>query len=429
LIDDQVAEGRYIEYKVDIPVSDEEQKRQRASRVVQPVDRSWVYGKSLMPFGRDKLLEELVAFANADGGVLILGIVEADVAPHHAAGFRPLPAVSDLERRLRDAIVNCVEPRLPHGVVKAIPLQDDGAGVVLLEVEPSRLGPHRVRGTREATIRREDSCLPMSMVEIHDMVLRNARRFDEVTARLAEQPSLFLRYFEDVLVAHCPPEVLPIGPSGRIHAWLRDEALAAAGFRVTLVPHGDLGIARLEHLAGLVPQHSFVQQSSGTSSAPVPGVEVAWMAEHGGHRVLGGVHQTEETDGLSKSYLVKRDGFVEATIVFWGSNGEVHAFVQWLVCLLACVFGVYERLRDRAGAASMPAEVGVGVLTRGGQVQTRIGGRSFKLGSVALDPATCFPRYTVSDRDSFSEVINEIAGDLANAGNLGVEALPKFHIV
>ena len=65
LIDDKEPEGRYLEYKRDIPISDEEQKQARGAGRGDPQDRSWLQNRPLRAFGRDKLMEELVAFANA----------------------------------------------------------------------------------------------------------------------------------------------------------------------------------------------------------------------------------------------------------------------------------------------------------------------------------------------------------------------------
>jgi hypothetical protein len=282
LIDDKVPEGRYLEYKRDIPVSDEEQRRARAAGRGDPQDRSWLQNRPLMDFGRDKLMEELVAFANADGGVLILGIAEAGSAPATADALNPLPAISNLERRLRDVIVNCIEPRLPFASVRAVPTTRSGEGVVILETEPSRLGPHRVRKTREATIRREDRYDQMTMAEIHDMVIHNARRFDEVRATLEERAELVQKTFFQTLLDHTPSSnVIVSDPEGRVSRWFSDADLAALGLRVTLVPHDSLGLPRLERLAGLVPPHQSLQQEGGRpDSTMVPGSDTVWMPQY-----------------------------------------------------------------------------------------------------------------------------------------------------
>ena len=81
LIDEGWPEGRYVEFKEGVPISKEEQKRLRSSEGDQTTDRSPMNVGTLQPFGRDELLAELVAFANADGGVLILGLAETADAP------------------------------------------------------------------------------------------------------------------------------------------------------------------------------------------------------------------------------------------------------------------------------------------------------------------------------------------------------------
>jgi hypothetical protein len=96
---DGVPEGRHLEFKKDIPVSPEERARQRkANSTATPVDRTWVSSNGLMAFGRDALIEELVAFANADGGVIVLGLEQTATEPARAGDINALPDVAKLER-------------------------------------------------------------------------------------------------------------------------------------------------------------------------------------------------------------------------------------------------------------------------------------------------------------------------------------------
>lgn len=113
LIVDGVSESLNIEFKLDIPVSPEEQKAQRAKDPSLSVPRGWQGSGSISNFGRDALAEEIVAFANADGGTLVLGMEETEAAPPRASRLNVLPNVFDLERRLRDAFNDCIEPRPP----------------------------------------------------------------------------------------------------------------------------------------------------------------------------------------------------------------------------------------------------------------------------------------------------------------------------
>ena len=145
LITDGVAEDRRLEFKVDIPVSNEEQKRQRSKAPdAIPLDRSWINGRSLQDYGRDALAEEIVAFANSDGGTLILGMDETSEAPPRAVKINALPDVAGLERRLRDVLLSCVEPRLPYVAVRGVQTDATGAGVIVIETSSSIIGPHWV---------------------------------------------------------------------------------------------------------------------------------------------------------------------------------------------------------------------------------------------------------------------------------------------
>jgi hypothetical protein len=157
----------------------------------------------------------------------------------------------------------------------------------------------------------------------------------------------------------------------------------------------------------------------------VPGSDTVWMPQYRERRRLGGIEQSQELDDLVRSYRVTREGCVEATVVYWDKESAIVVPVEWLVAMVACVVGVYDRLRGQAGAPSMPAEVGIEVLTRGTSIVSRVGSQR---GHTALEPTTTFPSFSVSDLDSFSEVINAVAGDLVNASGLSVDVLPKFQL-
>ena len=174
----QAVEGPYLEFKEDIPVSRQSATEQAKAGIQRPRDGWWI-GKSIADHGRNKLLEEVVAFANAQGEWLILGIEEAATGAPVAIALRPLPRVVELETKFRSFLLDCIEPRLPYSAVRATPTEADGSGV-----EGSRLGPRWVRHSRKPTVRRHTECATMSMTEVHDMVLRNARRFDDVRAAL-----------------------------------------------------------------------------------------------------------------------------------------------------------------------------------------------------------------------------------------------------
>ena len=74
----------------------------------------WLRGKNgIGKYARNCILEEAVAFANAIGGALILGIEESSEEPPIATEIRPIKRCAELVSRLKMAFRDCVEPQIP----------------------------------------------------------------------------------------------------------------------------------------------------------------------------------------------------------------------------------------------------------------------------------------------------------------------------
>lgn len=97
------------------------------------------------------------AFANAEGGTLVLGLHETTDDPRRAERLDPLPNCEGLARRILDASEDIVEPRLRSIKARALPADKAGNGYVVLRVGKSAAGPHRLRSTKEFYIRRGES--------------------------------------------------------------------------------------------------------------------------------------------------------------------------------------------------------------------------------------------------------------------------------
>ena len=111
LIDSRVQEDERIEFKRDLSVK----KGQKDS---------WYDNQKLGDKARDVILEKSVAFANAFGGALILGIEENESrnGPGVANEISPIPHCADLASRLESVFGNCVEPHIPG--LEIIPIID-----------------------------------------------------------------------------------------------------------------------------------------------------------------------------------------------------------------------------------------------------------------------------------------------------------------
>lgn len=176
-------ENQLLEYKRELPA-----ERKRAD--------PWLEGGDFTAYARDRLLREIVAFANAQGGTLVLGIDETDEEPARAANIHPLPRVHDLAKRLEDAARACIDPVLPGLQVRGIETAGCEEGVVVFRAIESPVAPHRVRNEGHAYIRRGASSVPMTMREIQDLTLDRARGEDRLNQIFRDRATLFSEWWQ-----------------------------------------------------------------------------------------------------------------------------------------------------------------------------------------------------------------------------------------
>ena len=182
LVESEVPEGEQIEFKETLPA-------RKGS--VDP----WMLGEGKIgDRAKNELLEEVVAFANAYGGSLALGVRESNAKPPVAAEITPVPRCAELAERLRNVFRDCVEPEIPRIEIFAVQTKDD-SGVVVFRVGRSRMAPHRVTTTRVCPVRRADRCEGMSMREIQDMTLNVSRGLERLERRLSGRSERFAQEF------------------------------------------------------------------------------------------------------------------------------------------------------------------------------------------------------------------------------------------
>jgi hypothetical protein len=161
-------------------------------------DRWITRGDRVGDFARDQLLAELVAFANAGGGTLVLGLHETREEPRRAERLQVLPKCEDLARRLVDACEDVIEPRLPFVIGRGIPAANDGSGYVVLRVARSLAGPHRLKSDGQFYVRRGERAATMSVREIRDLTLELARTADRVEQMFQTQHEFSRKTFEQL---------------------------------------------------------------------------------------------------------------------------------------------------------------------------------------------------------------------------------------
>ena len=178
LITNNVPENEQIEFKRDLPSEG------------RNLD-SWYNDKMQVgKYAKNKILEESVAFANAFGGAVILGIEETDAKPPAAARIYPIPRCADLAERLKLIFRDCVEPELPNVEIFAVQTNGEN-GVVILRTGRSFRAPHRVKPTGVCPIRRSDRCEKLNMREIQDLTLNLNRGIEGLKQKLLDRSIRF----------------------------------------------------------------------------------------------------------------------------------------------------------------------------------------------------------------------------------------------
>ena len=205
----------------------------------------WLGGGDIGDHARDEILSEVIAFANAQGGSVVLGIEETSDKPPRAHAVTPLPRVGELARRFEDQARSCIDPPLPRLQIRAIETDGQDRGVVVFRTSASRAAPHRLTTTRESYVRRGSSTVKMTMREIQDMTLNVARGLAAIDATFKERRDLF-------------------------HAWARSQKPVVA-YRVTALPLVDLpDPGRLYDRQGLFPHHRKFTATVGGQSVTLP---------------------------------------------------------------------------------------------------------------------------------------------------------------
>lgn len=400
LIDSQVPEGDQIEFKECLPTEDGSPDR-------------WVtHGDRIGRTARNKILEEAVAFANAYGGALVLGIVESGTRPPVTAQTSPIPRCLELAERLKQVFGQCVEPLIPSLAIFAVRSHGDD-GVVIIRVAKSRLAPHRVEPTRQCTIRRADRCEKMTMREIQDLTLNTSRGLERLEQRLQRRSERFAEEFKRLKT----PE----------HAY---------GIRVTAVPVGDeIQFDRVYREYNLCkklrePWH-FVSMKSGqhTSRLECPSLVDVWRP-----RLRSARNEYRQGASIVNFQMYREihcDGIVEIGLtnceVFdYGMISGPRVYSSWPIVLFSNLLVWADRVRNGALFPMAEYAVEAELSIRGdGVMITTSGHDGFYVPSGSTDSRSISirypgelpggPRYSLGEQSEITDLIEIFDRDLWNS--------------
>jgi hypothetical protein len=134
---------------------------------------------------RDEIAREIVAFANAYGGAVIVGVAESNDNPKRAVEVvKPqIPRVVDCAEQLGRALRSIIDPPLPMLEVRGIGSGASGEGVIIVRVNSSPSSPHGFGIPPAAYVRHGSESKPLSMRELQSMFFERRTRFEQVEAR------------------------------------------------------------------------------------------------------------------------------------------------------------------------------------------------------------------------------------------------------
>ena len=390
LIDLEVPEGEEIEFKKE-PPGDEGRPD------------PWMEGAKLGIYAKNRILKEVIAFANAYGGVLLIGIDESDDNPAVANSITPVPRCADLAESLKLVFRDRVEPQLVRIDIKGVETEDDGSGVVIIRVGKSRLAPHRVTRTLICPIRRADRSEEMTMREIQDMTLNVSRGLQGVKQKLSERSLRFREEFDS------------IEP--------RDDKF---GIRLTAVPVADEIRIDSVFRQGTVDERydvswrEVVQQHSGaerTLAIPPDFRSLYWWPLLRGARAEDHVPNTAYPPWSNGYREIYCDGLLELGLV--SIADEKYGFLDpdWPIVLLANLARWADHLRNETRAPNLEYALEIETYTVGNAALVRKENGFYhpRHHSPPQLRNARFPAYPLTSPDAISYILSQFYRDFRNS--------------
>lgn len=152
LLADEVPEGRTIDYKLELPDGSDS--------------------------GKKEFLADVSSFANTVGGDIVFGVEENGGLPTAIRGL----TVSDIDaevQRLDSILLSGLDPRITYAMRH---LKHPSGGVLIIRVEHSWIGPHRVtfKGHDRFYARNSAGKYSLDVVELRQAFLRNATAAERI---------------------------------------------------------------------------------------------------------------------------------------------------------------------------------------------------------------------------------------------------------
>jgi len=379
LISEEVPESAQVEYKATLP----------ANKGQDP----WIETQERIgDKARNEIIEEVIAFANAHGGTLLIGISETREKPARAESINPIPKCADLAERLRLQCRDCIEPQIPLLETHGVPVDDSGAGVVIVRVPASRMAPHRHSATLHCYTRRADRSEKMTMREIQDLTLNIERGLHALEGAFSERQVLF----QQALNA------------------FKDPKQRGFGLRVTALPLSPLQTNKVHGVGALLPPSESISYQIGEGQL---GKLMLWRTDYGWKPILRGTIASEDYEDRSASREVHCNGLLEYQLKMQSqSDDEMHClYPDWVLAMVANAILAAEKFRVNVGAPEVEYGLELAISAWGDDLKImRYNGQSrldVVRGATITEGDVVFPRYSIGPRTEFASLIQVIEQD------------------
>ncbi len=325
-------EDQTLEFKEALPVKD------------GSLDPWQLGGDKISAYARDALAEEVVAFANAYGGVVIVGIEETDDNPRRAKAFKTPLVRNCVEcvERLGYALRSRFDPPISGFDIRPIPKpKGDGEGLIVIRVASSTLSPHGVGRPPEAYVRRGGAKEPLTMRDLHNLFWESRSRRERIHDIRQERQQFMM-------------ELETKKKAGRL---IRSDGQPVTAsqphlmFRCSVVPEQSLG---LNGIASELITNHFARPEilmKGNPAIPAFGkgaLPYGWRPK---------AHAAQADDFTHRMYslwTIGDNGLVEVIGFSLGQEAENKHYPGWFSLAVAQVILMAEKLRLRAGRPDVP---------------------------------------------------------------------------
>jgi hypothetical protein len=163
---------------------------------------------AVAPDGRREFIKDVAALANADGGDIVFGVVDADGRAQTLAPIATESADAAM-RRLRQTLDTGLEPRLPGPQFRHVDVQ--GGYVLIVRVPASYLGPHSILNGKDRRF------VMRTGTSTSDLTFDQLRAAFDRTATLGEMARQFVADRQAKVAARETPRRLARRPVTVVH--------------------------------------------------------------------------------------------------------------------------------------------------------------------------------------------------------------------